>query len=246
MMMLLKAIRYVRQRTVKLTFRSPRPRLVAVIGGIAALVVTSCATTAANKSTPGLVTIQTAVTCPAPPVHGAVANPPRHFAAAPKLTLGHNVGYCAYVDTSGGIISIRLRPEHAPQAVADFIYLAQHGFYDGLTFYQLCPSTSGVTCPASAQIALAGDPFVSGSGGPGYSVTSDPVVGDYLFGAVAMFGSDPSKIGSQFFVSKGDSSGVPRKYDIFGQVTDGIPALAAVHKGTAIVWIAIEVTAPEP
>jgi hypothetical protein len=44
----------------------------------------------------------------------------------------------------------------------------------------------------------------------------------------------------------GDSSTLARSYDIFGQVTDGIPALSALQKGTAIVWIAIAVTAPEP
>jgi cyclophilin family peptidyl-prolyl cis-trans isomerase len=141
---------------------------------------------------------------------------------------------------------VRLRPEYAPRAVSDFIYLAQHGFYDGLTFDQVCPATVGVACPTAAPIALAGDPTGTGTGGPGYSVPSDPVVGNYLFGAVAMYGTSASRIGSQFFISKGDSSSIARKYDIFGQVTDGIPALAALQKGSTILWIAIEITAPEP
>lgn len=41
-------------------------------------------------------------------------------------------------------------------------------------------------------------------------------------------------------------SALARKYDIFGQVTDGVPAMASLQKGSTIVWIAIEVTAPEP
>jgi peptidyl-prolyl cis-trans isomerase B (cyclophilin B) len=130
--------------------------------------------------------------------------------------------------------------------VSDFIYLALHGFYDGLAFYQLCPATIGAACPGSAPIALSGDPTATGAGGPGYTVASDPVVGDYLFGAVAMYASAPARIGSQFFISKGDSSALARTYDIFGQVTDGIPAMASLQKGSTIVWIAIEVTAPEP
>jgi cyclophilin family peptidyl-prolyl cis-trans isomerase len=77
-------------------------------------------------------------------------------------------------------------------------------------------------------------------------VVSDPVVGDYLFGAVAMYASAPGRIGSQFFISKGDSSALARTYDIFGQVTDGIPAMASLQKGSTIEWIAIVVTAPEP
>ncbi len=246
MMKLPKAFRYVRQRTIAHGVAYVRSRTRAVVGVVAVLVVTSCASTATTHATPGLVTIQTAVTCPAPPGHTAVANPSRHLVVTPRLTLGHNVGYCAYIDTTGGIIAVRLRPEYAPRAVSDFIYLAQRGFYDGLAFYQVCPAITGATCPAGAPVALAGDPGGTGTGGPGYSVASDPVVGRYLFGAVAMYGSEASKIGSQFFISKGDSSSLERKYDIFGQVTDGFPALAAVQKGTTIVWIAIEITAPEP
>jgi cyclophilin family peptidyl-prolyl cis-trans isomerase len=56
----------------------------------------------------------------------------------------------------------------------------------------------------------------------------------------------PARIGSQFFVSRGDSSSVARNYDIFGQVTAGFPALSALQKGTTITWIAIAITAPEP
>jgi peptidyl-prolyl cis-trans isomerase B (cyclophilin B) len=212
----------------------------------AVLVLSGCASAAVARGTPGLVTIQTAVTCPAPPAHTAVTNPPRSFASPPRLTVAKDIGYCAYIDTAAGVISIRLRPEYSPHAVSDFVSLAQHGFYDGLTFYQVCPAINGPACPNTAPVALAGDPTNTGTGGPGYSVASDPVVGEYLFGAVAMYGTNASRIGSQFLISKGDSSSLARKYDIFGQVTDGFVALAALQKGTPIVWVAIAVTAPEP
>lgn len=246
MMKLLKGLLYVRQRTVMSRFAYVGSRTFVILSVFALPGLTSCASSATTSPTPGLVTIQTAVTCPVPPSHNAVASPERHFASTPRLTLGHNVGYCAYIDTAAGIISVRLRPEYAPHAVSDFIYLAQHGFYDGLTFFQVCPAATVVTCPAGAPLALAGDPTGTGTGGPGYSVASDPVVGNYLFGAVAMYGTAASKIGSAFFISKGDSSSVARKYDIFGQVTDGIPALAVLQKGSIIKWIAISITAPEP
>ena len=245
MVKLLKGVPSVRQRTFARRSRYVRSRTV-VVAAFAGIAVTSCASTGGSSPTPGLVTIQTAVTCPAPPGHTAVANPVHHFTKAPALTLQHNVGYCAYIETAAGLVSIRLRPEYAPRAVSDFIYLAQHGFYDGLSFYQVCPAATGAVCPGPAPIALAGDPTGTGAGGPGYAVAADAVVGDYLFGAVAMYPSAPSRIGSQFFISRGDSSTLARSYDIFGQVTDGIPALSALQKGTAIVWIAIAVTAPEP
>lgn len=241
-----KALPYVRQRTLLHHVAYVRSRTFGFLGGCTVLALAACNSNTATTATPGLVTIQTAVTCPAPPAHTAVTNPPRHFAAAPKLTLTRDVGYCAYVDTAAGVISIRLRPEYAPRAVTEFIDLAQHGFYDGLSFSQVCPATTGLACALPAPVAIAGDPTSTGTGGPGYTVASDPVVGNYLFGAVAMYSSDPARIGSQFFISTGDSSGVARKYDIFGQVTAGFQALTALHKGMTITWIAIAITAPEP
>lgn len=208
--------------------------------------MTGCSAPVPPASPTHLASIQSAVTCPAPLAHTAVINASRRLTAAPRTVIKHNAGYCAYVDTAHGIISVRLRPEFAPRAVNDFVYLAQRGFYDGLAVNQVCPDTTGLPCPAQASLAVAGDPTGTGTGGPGYNLASDPVVGEYLFGAVAMYGSNPATIGSEFFMSTGDSSGVGRKYDIFGQVTDGIPALAALRKGDKIIWIAIAVTAPEP
>jgi cyclophilin family peptidyl-prolyl cis-trans isomerase len=212
----------------------------------AAIFVVACGQQATVPSSNHLASIQSAVTCPAPPAHRAVTSPSHTFSAAPRQVIQHNVGYCAYIDTNRGVISVRLRPEHAPNAVNDFVYLAEHGFYDGLTFYQLCPAVTAPSCPVHATAAVAGDPTATGAGGPGYTVKADPVVGEYLFGAVAMSSTNPSTIGSQFFISKGDSSAVARKYDIFGQVTDGIPALALLAKGDTILWIAVLPTAPEP
>jgi peptidyl-prolyl cis-trans isomerase B (cyclophilin B) len=212
----------------------------------AGVVIAGCSTAAAPANPTHLASIQTAVTCPGPPAHDAVISPLRNYTAAPSTVIKPHTGYCAYISTSRGIISLRLRPEFAPKAVNDFVYLAQRGFYDGLSFYQVCPDAKGTPCPGQASLALAGDPTSTGTGGPGYSLKSDAVVGEYLFGAVAMYSASPGTIGSQFFMSMGDSSGVGRKYDIFGQVTDGIPALAALQKGDRILWIAIVVTAPEP
>ncbi len=211
-----------------------------------AIVLASCGSSSAPTNAPHLASIQSAVVCPIPPAHNAVANPSRTFTAAPARVIKNNVGYCAYIATNAGVISIRLRPEYAPNAVNDFVFLAEHGFYDGLTFSQMCPATTGPACPAGATALIAGNPGGTVTGGPGFSVKADPVIGQYLFGAVAMEGSTASTVGSQFFISTGDSSKVARDYDIFGQVTDGIPALATLQKGAAILWVAVVPTAPEP
>ena len=43
------------------------------------------------------------------------------------------------IDTSVGAINIDLFPEHAPITVANFVNLAQRGFYDGLSFHRVIP-----------------------------------------------------------------------------------------------------------
>jgi peptidylprolyl isomerase len=223
-----------------------RRRTLALGAASVVILMVGCGSPSTPSRANHLASIQSAVTCPAPPAHRVVTNPSRTFTAAPARVIARSTGYCAYIATSRGILSIRLRPEYAPNAVNDFVFLAEHGFYDGLAFYQVCPDATGTPCPAKATAAVAGDPTATGTGGPGYTVKSDPVVGQYLFGAVAMYGNDARTIGSQFLVSKGDSSGMARKCDIFGQVTDGIPALALLQKGDRILWVAIESTAPEP
>jgi cyclophilin family peptidyl-prolyl cis-trans isomerase len=212
----------------------------------AALVLAGCGSSTTALTSRHLTSIQSAITCPPPPAHRAVAHPARAFTSAPAHVIAAGAGYCAYIATSRGTVSVRLRPEYAPNAVNTFVALAQHGFYDGLTFYQACPAATGPPCPAHAAAVMTGDPTGTGTGGPGYTVTSDPVIGDYLFGALAMASSTTSSIGSRFFISQGDSSGVARRYDIFGQATDGLPALATLQKGDTILWVAVETTAPEP
>ena len=236
-----EAISTVRKRTYVVAGGRAR----ASVGACAVAGLTSCAGSAALP-TPHLATIQSAVTCPAPPTHTPVLDAVHHYATPPRQLLARNLGYCAYIATSRGVISIRLRPEYAPNAVNDFVFLAKQGFYDGQTVEQVCPATVGVPCPAQVPLAIAGDPTGSGTGGPGYAVKADAVVGQYLFGAVAMYTSGSAALGSQFLISTGATQALPRRYDIFGQVTDGIPALVQLRKGDAILWITIANTPPEP
>lgn len=236
-----QAISTVRNGTESLALR--RWYWFACAGALIAL--TSCGTPT-PASSPHLATIQSAVVCPAPPTHTPIAHPIRHYTSAPRSSLSGSLGYCAYIATIHGVISVRLRPEYAPKAVNNFVFLAKRGFYDGLAFDQVCPASTGLACPGAAPLAIAGGSTASGAGGPGYSLAADPVIGKYLFGAVAMYSDSSSALGSEFMISKGDSQALPRKYDIFGQVTDGIGALVQVQKGDAILWIAIEATAPEP
>ena len=64
----------------------------------------------------------------------------------------------AEMNTSKGVINIRLYPQHAPVTVANFVNLAKRGFYDGLSFHRVIDNF----------MIQGGCPLGSGTGGPGY------------------------------------------------------------------------------
>ena len=69
-----------------------------------------------------------------------------------------------------------------------------------------------------------------GSGGPGYEIQDEPVTGDYVRGTLAMAKtSEPNSAGSQFFIVLQDLGGsLPKDYQIFGHVTDGMDVVDAI------------------
>ena len=62
--------------------------------------------------------------------------------------------------------------QSAPVASQNFINLANAGFYNGVVFHRLVPGF----------VIQGGDPNGNGSGGPGYTIPDEPVVGEYTRG----------------------------------------------------------------
>jgi peptidyl-prolyl cis-trans isomerase B (cyclophilin B) len=128
-------------------------------------------------------------------------------------------------------LSISLNGKKAPQATANFIDLAQSGFYTGLTCHRL--TTSGL------YVLQCGDPNGDGSGGPGYTfgpLENVPKDGVYPAGTIAMArGTATDSQGSQFFIVYRASKLPAPGYTVFGSVTGGLSALksAITSKGTA-------------
>src|SRR4051812_15613835 len=65
-----------------------------------------------------------------------VKDPQRTFGAAPPNTIDPSQTYTATICTSEGDITLALDPTKAPIATNNFVFLAQNGFYDGLTFHR--------------------------------------------------------------------------------------------------------------
>ena len=119
---------------------------------------------------------------------------------------------------SGDEIHLELYPNIAPNTVANFVSLAQSGYYDGLIFHRVIPGF----------MIQGGDPNGDGSGGPGYTIKGE-------FGAngvqnnlshergvisMARKASGYDTAGSQFFIMHSDATYLDTQYAAFGRVTD--------------------------
>jgi cyclophilin family peptidyl-prolyl cis-trans isomerase len=119
------------------------------------------------------------------------------------------------LETSEGRITLQLFEDAAPNTVANFISLAEQGFYNGLTFHRIIKDF----------MLQGGDPKGDGSGGPGYKFP-DEFAGNpnkVVQYALCMANSGPATNGSQFFIvtAKNGCPWLDGKHTVFGKVTDG-------------------------
>lgn len=137
----------------------------------------------------------------------------------------------AVIQTSKGTIEIALYADKAPLTVSNFVYLANKGFYNGLTFHRV----------EEGFVVQGGDPEGRGTGGPGYSFKDETVQGEYVEGTVAMANSGPNTNGSQFFINLEDNSQkLTKAYNLFGQVTSGMDIVKQLAVGDKMTSVKIE------
>ena len=140
------------------------------------------------------------------PPEGAAAptaKPPAKKAPPPKEL------YATFV-TSQGKIAVRLFPEQKPNAVKNFVDLAEgkkvwtdprtgqrstKPLYDGTVFHRVIPGF----------MIQGGDPLGLGVGGPGYAIPDELEASEHFFDQpcqLAYANSGPNSNGSQFFITE--------------------------------------------
>ncbi len=146
------------------------------------------------------------------------ATEPQQYDSPPDLTLPEGVDYRAVVHTSCGDIEMDLLEESAPKAVANFVFLAQEGYFDGLIFHRV---------EANAVIQTGDPNGFNGQppDGPGYSIEEEPPRNSqaYVYGVAGMANTgQPNSTGSQWFIvtHKGGPAGYDPLYSVFA-VVDG-------------------------
>ena len=198
--------------TAKAARRKSDNRL-AVMFGAGAVVLALVGQLAYFSFGPGSVTESAEV----PRVENSEQVPDESIAEARVWTGSMNVG--------DATLELELDGVNAPQAVANFVSLAQSGFYEGVSCHRLV--TDGI------YVLQCGDPSGNGSGGPGYTfgpIENAPADESYLTGSLAMarIGGDGNSMGSQFFIVYQDSripSDAAGGYTIFGKITSGLDLL---------------------
>jgi cyclophilin family peptidyl-prolyl cis-trans isomerase len=135
--------------------------------------------------------------------------------------------------TAKGAVVIKVTGSMAPNATGNFVALATCGFYDGVVFHRLVPGF--VIQGGDGQYGRAPnvDAARVGGGGPGYTITDDPVTTLYKRGTVAMARTpQPNSQGSQFFIVLSDgaasSLAAANTYAILGVVTAGMDVVDAI------------------
>jgi cyclophilin family peptidyl-prolyl cis-trans isomerase len=126
----------------------------------------------------------------------------------------------ATFETSKGTFIAELFEDRAPVTTANFIDLADHGFYDGLIFHRVIPGF----------MLQGGDPTGTGRGGPGHKIKDEfhPELRHDSAGVLSMANAGPNTGGSQFFVTLASTPWLDNKHAVFGKVTSGMDVVLAI------------------
>lgn len=207
--------------------RHRRQRVIA--GAVAGALVLGTGIVAAvalsrDDAPPAATATPTAQATPAP------TYPPRtgNGGSVPDPAAAEGRTWTGTITTSAGPVEVELDGSVAPQAVANFVTLAQEGYFDGTLCHRLV--TTGI------HVLQCGDPTATGTGSPGYSwgpVENAPADDVYPAGTIAMarIGNDAESMGSQFFLVYEDStipSDTAGGYTVFGRITSGLDVVQAI------------------
>ncbi len=150
----------------------------------------------------------------------------------------------AVIETSRGSLYFELLPEEAPWHVANFKYLADKGFYQGLRFHLYQPG----------YLIQGGDPQGSGFGGPGYSLPPEFSTRNHRFGTLGMarkpdaynrkkqlVNPERRSSGSQFHILLDEAPHMDGRYTVFGKLVGGSETLNRLRAADTIKRVTVYV-----
>ena len=141
----------------------------------------------------------------------------------------------AIIKTSKGDMKVEFYTDDAPNTVANFVKLAENGYYDGLKWHRVIPDfVIQGGCPNTRE----GESGMPGTGGPGYQIDCELNGGNQYHdrGVLSMAHAGPNTGGSQFFVchSRNNTSHLDGVHTCFGKVIEGVEVVDEITEGDAI------------
>jgi peptidylprolyl isomerase len=151
-------------------------------------------------------------------------------------------GLYVELDTSKGLIVLRLDFEKAPLTVCNFVGLAEGKiknsakslgtpYYNGLKFHRVI----------SDFMIQGGDPSGTGGGGPGYTFPDEfnSTLRHNKGGIISMANRGPNTNGSQFFITHKATPWLDDRHSVFGEVIEGMEVVNKIEQGDTIKSIRI-------
>lgn len=122
-----------------------------------------------------------------------------------------------------GDVTIKLRPDLAPNHVKQIGELANEGFYDGVVFHRVI----------DGFMAQGGDPTGTGMSGSSRPNIKAEFSGEpHVRGTCSMARTnEPNTANSQFFICFDEARFLDKQYTVWGQVTEGMEHVDALPKG---------------
>lgn len=140
----------------------------------------------------------------------------------------------AVMETEKGTIRLDLYADKTPLTVANFVNLAQRGFYDGLIFHRVIDDF----------MIQGGCPQGTGTGGPGYKFADEfvPELRHDAPGKFSMANAGPGSNGSQFFITHVPTPWLDDAHTLFGAVQSDADqnVVNAIAGGDKIISVTIE------
>ncbi len=140
----------------------------------------------------------------------------------------------ATLKTNKGDICLNLFDDKTPTTVANFVNLAERGFYDGLKFHRVIDNF----------MVQGGCPLGTGTGGPGYNFKDefDASLKHDKPGILSMANAGPNTNGSQFFVTHIVTDWLDGKHSVFGEVVgpDDQKVVNSIAQGDTLEKVTIE------
>lgn len=139
----------------------------------------------------------------------------------------------AIIHTEKGNMKIEFYHADAPNTVANFIKLAESGFYNGLSFHRVIPDF----------VIQGGCPNGIGNGGPGYKINCELDGGNQYHdrGVLSMAHAGRNTGGSQFFIchSRRNTAHLDRNHTCFGKVIEGQDVIDSIRQGDKMTKVEI-------